>query len=197
MNSIPHPYVYICTNLNNGQYYIGYREANSLPAELDFPSYRTSNPHIKREFKSYAWTIIAEFLDGDAAYDFEQQLIFENWENPLLINKFCFYGKRRFKSFSGPNVSESTRKKISDRHRGVAKSQTHKEHISTSLLGHQVSQSTKTKIQESRLQNPIPKEQLRESYAARGLETCPHCGKVGASMIMQRWHFARCRHKSG
>ena len=22
---------------------------------------------------------------------------------------------------------------------------------------------------------------------------CPHCGKVGASMIMSRWHFGNCR----
>lgn len=26
--------------------------------------------------------------------------------------------------------------------------------------------------------------------------TCPHCGKVGAKMIMARWHFDNCKSKS-
>ena len=39
---------------------------------------------------------MAECENGDDAYDIEQLLIYENWNNPLLLNETCYYGKRRF-----------------------------------------------------------------------------------------------------
>jgi len=38
------------------------------------------------------------------------------------------------------------------------------------------------------------KQQLREEKTKP--VTCPHCGKVGAMMVMPRWHFDNCKHKS-
>lgn len=42
-------------------------------------------------------TISGEFFNGNDAYDYEQYLIYENWNNPLLINDSCYHGKLRFK----------------------------------------------------------------------------------------------------
>lgn len=93
------PYVYICFNKETGEFYIGYREANTVPSHLDFLTYRTSSTVVKPSFEKYDWWIVAEFITGNDAYDFEQTLIFENWNNPLLLNENCrFNSKKRFKS---------------------------------------------------------------------------------------------------
>jgi hypothetical protein len=84
------PYVYVCTHKITNQFYIGDREKNvklNLPSNVDLPLYKTSSKIIKSDFENYNWIIIAEFNNGNDAYDFEQQLIFDNWDNPLLINK--------------------------------------------------------------------------------------------------------------
>ena len=36
---------------------------------------------------------------------------------------------------------------------------------------------------------------LREDHPVNTKVTCPVCGKMGSGMIMQRWHFDRCRHR--
>ena len=38
------------------------------------------------------------------------------------------------------------------------------------------------------------KQMLREEKSKQ--VTCPHCGKVGAMMVMPRWHFDNCKNKS-
>lgn len=95
------PYVYKCVNIETGQFYIGYRRNNKVPSDQDFPSYRTSSGEIKQNFNLYEWNIIAEFFSGDDAYDFEQKLIYENWGNPLLLNKSCFFNKRDLEDQGG------------------------------------------------------------------------------------------------
>ena len=92
------PYVYICTHNITGDFYIGYREANIKPSHLDLPEYKTSSTKVHSNFQNYNWTIVAEFFDGESAYDFEQELIHINWGNPNLLNENCHYGKSRFKT---------------------------------------------------------------------------------------------------
>jgi predicted RNA-binding Zn-ribbon protein involved in translation (DUF1610 family) len=91
-----HPYVYICTHKETGHFYIGYREVNKVPSDIDLPKYRTSSKTVNPNFQNYYWSIIAEFFNGDDAYDFEQKLIYENWGNLKLINNSCYYLKKRF-----------------------------------------------------------------------------------------------------
>jgi hypothetical protein len=91
------PYVYICTHKETGHFYIGYREANTQPSNIDLPRYKTSSKVVNPTFDDFYWEIIAEFLCGDDAYDFEQQLINEHWYNELLINSVCYYNKQKFK----------------------------------------------------------------------------------------------------
>lgn len=80
------PYVYLCIHKTSGEYYIGYREANKVPSHLDLPNYKTSSKIVNPMFNEFQWTILAEFFDGNDAYNFEQNIIREHWKDPLLLN---------------------------------------------------------------------------------------------------------------
>lgn len=85
MNS--RPYVYKCTHKETGRFYIGYRKANKLPAYLDLGiHYFTSSREVKKDFKNYIFEIISEHNCPYIAYETEQAHIFQNRNNPLLIN---------------------------------------------------------------------------------------------------------------
>jgi hypothetical protein len=112
------PYVYICTHKETNQFYIGYRERNvklNRPSHLDLPEYKTSSKIINPDFHDYTWFILAEFFDPSHAYIFEQQMIFDNWENPLLLNGHCVKdGHMQFRS-SGPQSPEHIKKRADAR----------------------------------------------------------------------------------
>ena len=115
------PYVYICFDRETGQFYIGYREQNirfNRTSDVDFPKYKTSSIYVRKNFDRFDWIILAEFENGDDAYAFEQQLIFENWSNPLLLNgQYRLPGeKKRFKSKKGRVKSADELRKISENH---------------------------------------------------------------------------------
>ena len=98
------PYVYICTHKDTNQFYVGYREVNvrlNVPSHLDLPEYKTSSKIINPDWENYTWFILAEFFDPSHAYSFEQQLIYDNWDNPLMLNGHCNIGKNQFR-VSGP-----------------------------------------------------------------------------------------------
>jgi len=113
-----HPYVYKITHPISGEFYIGYRKANKVPAEQDFGYiYKTSSKNLYHPFNEYTQTILAEFFTdtaGDDAYDFEQLTIFDNWSDPLLLNKSCFHGKKRWRN-AGPSPLKG--KTLSDKHK--------------------------------------------------------------------------------
>jgi hypothetical protein len=99
------PYVYICVHKETDQFYIGYREKNvrlNRPSHLDLPKYKTSSTTVRPDWENYNWTIVAEFFDPSDAYTFEQQLIYDNWKNPLLLNGHYNLGERKFRPI-GPS----------------------------------------------------------------------------------------------
>lgn len=81
------PYVYFGFSPITEEFYIGYREANTKPSHIDLFEYKTSSKTVRLIFDRMIWTILAEFENGDDAFDFEQNLIAEHWENPLLLNE--------------------------------------------------------------------------------------------------------------
>jgi len=109
----PAPYVYMCVHKTTRQFYIGYREKNvylNRTSDTDLPLYRTSSKYINPVFKEYDWHIVAEFVDGASAYDFEQMLIQQHWNNPLLINRQ--YHSAEDTRFRNAGHSEETRQKL-------------------------------------------------------------------------------------
>lgn len=110
------PYVYICSDKETGEFYIGYREKNVAlcrTSNIDLPLYKTSSKKIRLRFDNFNCWIVAEFESGNDAYDFEQQLIFENWDSPLLLNRQYRLsdGKKRFKATS-KQTEEHKRKRL-------------------------------------------------------------------------------------
>jgi len=134
----PAAYVYICTHVKTRQFYIGYREKNvrlNRTSDIDLPLYRTSSNYVNPIFDEFEWQIVAEFFNGEWAYEFEQILIKENWGNPLLINKYYRTGEDKKFSSGGRKVSEETRKKQSKAKQGRIISEEHRQKISEANKG--------------------------------------------------------------
>jgi len=132
------PYVYWCTHKETGEFYIGSRTSTKLtvPSHLDFPKYKTSSKRVKPRFDEFDWHIVAEFFSSQDAYDYEQQLIFENWGNPLRLNNFYTMGGKRMWGCDNlgrkhPNkkprktgwklgpMSDDTKRKLSEAKKGI------------------------------------------------------------------------------
>ena len=214
------PYVYKGTHSITGEFYIGSRTAKDITlSHLDLRVYKTSSKHVKHRVDEFEWIIVAEFFSGDDAYDYEQELIFNTWKDPLSLNETCYYGKHRFR-MRGPRTQEH-KDKIGKAHRGKTVSaessqkavKTRRENggwIMTEELraklvaGHTGLTHTEESKQKMRKPKaPFSSEHKAKIKAARALQvipkqsivTCPHCGKQGGSGTMPRWHFDRCKHK--
>ena len=160
------PYVYRLVHKVTGQFYIGYREANNLPSDQDLGfMYKSSSIYVHDlGFENFDCEIIAEFFNGDDAYRFENDLISENFYDPLCLNKHYTSKelKRRFKhnqphtletkqllSEKIKNMPRSTRDKIASKLRGRKRNPVHIDKMRKSLIGHSTSDETKSKICES------------------------------------------------
>ena len=197
------PYVYICTHKETNQFYIGYREINvklNIPSHLDLPEYKTSSTTVRPDWSNYTWTIVAEFFDPSDAYSFEQQMIFDNWENPLLLNGYYRLGNIKQFRRSGPH-SDETKQKLSDANKGKTLSAESKQKISDANKGKTRSDESKQKISDAKKGKPRSAETNQKiSDAKKGISqpkvTCPHCGVVSNPGNMNRWHFDNCKSKN-
>lgn len=103
------PYVYVCTNAQTKEYYIGSRWANKVPSSDDLgKKYFTSTKKISKEnINQFELEVIAEFFSSSDAWEHEQQMICECWGDPLLINgnyrKNC---KVHFRNIGGYKLTE-------------------------------------------------------------------------------------------
>ena len=114
------PYVYLLTHTSTGQFYIGYRCANKIPSSEDIFKYQTSSSYVKRiGFDQFNISIIAEFFNSEYAYEFEQALIYENFTNPLILNKTVCVDKQHFRL---RDHSPETKLKMSASRIGIKKS---------------------------------------------------------------------------
>lgn len=116
---------------------------------------------------------------------------------------------------SSPNITAATKRKMSDSHTGSKHSLERRRNISKSLTGKPKSPEHRQKNSESqKSRKNSPDRGKRISEANKGRETtlewrqnlskslkgkskskimCPHCDKIGASGIMKRWHFDKCK----
>lgn len=197
------PYVYMCINKTTNEFYIGYRVKNvklNKPSHIDFPEYRTSSKIVKTNFDNFDWVILAEFYDHDSAYDFEQSLINEHWNNPLLMNTNCHYGKKRFrvkfhsaetkqkisnaqKGRPGRVQSKETRQKISKSSIGRIKSVEECKNISKGKMGKSrapMTDEAKKKIsdfQRGRAKGSMSEDQKRKISESKKGSVPPNKGK--------------------
>ena len=204
-------YVYKCVHKISGKFYIGYRCANlhhNRFSHIDFPQYRTSCPEVKNDFQNFDWIIIAEFFDREDAYDYEQQLIHEFWNDPLLINESCYFGKHRFKSKS---LTASHKQAISFA-QSKPKTQNHKNNLSLANKGKHWYNNGYRQLQakecpdgwvSGRLSGGSGYRDKNINWGKTGVNSplygkkhpiikCPHCLKEGGNNTMKRHHFDNC-----
>lgn len=85
------PYVYCGVHTVTKEFYYGVRygnvRINCLPEEDLGIKYFTSSRYVKPKFNEFEWTILAQFVSKEDALAFEEKLIHESWDNPLLLNK--------------------------------------------------------------------------------------------------------------
>lgn len=141
------PYVYKLTHKITGQFYIGYREANKIKSDLDLPIYQSSSNYVKEiGFCNFNWGIIAEFFNGDDAYEFEQICISDSIKNPLCLNKyFRLNGVGQFKR-AGVKLTDETKAKLKIANLGKIISDETKDKISKGGIGLKRSEQTKMAI---------------------------------------------------
>ena len=141
-------YVYLLTHRITGQIYIGsrYSKKQKLPSNLDLPLYKTSSKIVKPIFDEFDWIIIAEFFDRISAVKFEQELIFENKNNPLILNRHICLPDGSKKFICPEFLTDETKKKMSKASKGKSKSEEHIGNIRKCRIGWIVSEETKLKI---------------------------------------------------
>ena len=186
------PYVYICTHKETNQFYIGYRMANvelNIPSHLDLPEYKTSSTTVRPAWSNYTWTIVAEFFDPSHAYAFEQQMICDNWDNPLLLNSYYRLGEH--KQFRNRGGKPSGRKGKPSGKKGIPNGP--QQNPSSKPAWNKDKPSPLKGIPSPLKGKPSPLKGI-PSGKQREVE-CPHCGLVGGTSAMKRHHFDNCKMK--
>ena len=159
------PYVYRLDHPFTGEFYIGFRSANKVPAHEDLGhKYFTSSKKVKSRFHEFDITMILKCDDAQEAYDLEQFLIWADWKKPGMINKHHHYGKGKFNC---TGHSDDSRTRMSDSHKGLLHSDETKAKfkerkwsdetkakISASNKGKTRSDETKAKISAAKIGNP-------------------------------------------
>jgi len=128
------PYTYLIRHRRTGKVYYGFRSANKVvPSEDLWKHYFTSSPKVQQ--------LIAD--TGTDSFDVEVRKVFETkeqavaWEAKVLRRCKVLHDDRWLnQNVAGYIVpTEESRKKISDFHKGKAKSQEHKQNLSNSQKG--------------------------------------------------------------
>ena len=128
------PYTYLIRHRPTGKVYYGFRAANKVDPEQDlWHHYFTSSPKVQQ--------LIAE--TGRDSFDVEIRRVFETkeqavaWETRVLRRCHVLQDDRWInQNVAGYIVpTEESRKKISDFHRGKAKSEAHKDKIRQGNIG--------------------------------------------------------------
>jgi len=145
-----YPYVYRLDHPVTGEFYIGYRSANKVPAEQDLGhKYFTSSKLIKPRFHEFNYQVLAEFFDDESAYIFEQELIHNQWKVEGMINASCYHGLNKFRN---SHHDECTKIKISEAKKGIKHSEEHKLHNAEARKGRTYgprSEETKQKMRDA------------------------------------------------
>ncbi len=216
-------YVYMTEHLPTGKFYIGGHygnpEDNYLGSGVKIKEMLKKYP--REEFKK---TIILKSTQKTVS-DYEKHLIERNIDHPDCLNLYrgghnCTKETRIKLSRNHADVRGENHPLYGKNHSDEAKAK-----IGKSLKGKIISKKTKAKMSRSKLGEGNPmygkrgeetsrygkkhsdEAKAKMSKAQSGKNNhmygkkqkqivCPHCGKIGGYVTMQRWHFDRCKFKS-
>jgi len=169
-------YVYKITEKNGGRFYIGARSSN-IAASLDLGvRYFSSSNMVKKIINTISVDAFIFEIVNDTyecwkdAYDAEQLLIFENWNNPLILNKACYYGKKDFGVISD-DAKQTLSKKTLERW---------KDPLFRDAIGvaQRKSWSAERKLKQSnRLKNEFWTSEMKQSHSEKMM------GRVGSTKL--------------
>lgn len=198
-------YVYRITNLLKNKHYYGIRTTKYKPESDLGKRYFSSSKDQgfikdqKKNSQNYRYKIIFVYNNRESAIRMEIKL--HNKFNVGISESFYNKAKQTSVGFDRSGVtykhsdetkykigiahknkfvSKDTREKLSLIHKGKTITKKHKEQISDALTGKRFTDEHKNKISDALTGLPKP------TY------TCPHCGKIGKSGVMKRWHFDNC-----
>lgn len=100
----------------------------------------------------------------------------------------------------GKHHNDETKQKISEQSKLKWKDEEYRNKMKMLCVGRKHSEETKLKLSNANKGKQKSEEtKQRMSIASKGKPKpkliCPHCGKIGGSGIMQRWHFNNCKFK--
>lgn len=131
----------------------------------------------KHGFHNFLWEIIYQSLDKQHTLN-EMEQYFINQYDTIHPN-----GYNMKIGGSGGNLSDESKKKISEKRKGIIFTKEHRDRLSISHLGKKHTEEQKKKISDS----------LKGKSKILRLVTCPHCKKEGKGSNMTRYHFLNCR----
>jgi hypothetical protein len=213
-------FVYKAINIINNKCYIGKHETSNendgymgSGVALNAAIRKYGKANFNREILEYASSseelnmleskyITEDFLNSSNSYNCApggqggntikhwsisaKQQVYKKISNALRGRKT---GPRNYPSpLSGRPLSEEHKIKISRGLKGKSKptrSTEHAKNISNSLKGRHLSNTAKSAISAT----------MKTNHANSKAHTCPHCGKIGKSGSMKRWHFDNCNQK--
>jgi hypothetical protein len=205
-------YTYFIKNKITNEFYYGSRCKNidykRLVLDDFWIHYFTSSKEIKNLRKiygdnSFEFTILQESEDYDNCYWYEQELIKQNINNPLCLNRQFVdrnSGKKMF-SMSGKTHSTESKIKISIGGKGKIMppiSEERKQQISKQFIGTTQSKIHINKRLKTRKENGHYKDRnatitkMSQSAQLRPIKTC-HCGKTATASNYKRWHGDNCK----
>jgi hypothetical protein len=204
LNLIP-AYVYYIKHIPTGKYYYGSRynhiKKGIIPENDFWIKYFTSSKEVAMLLKEsgkelFETRILFKDHNPNTCFIFEQNIIKQNIDDPLCINKryfnsasgeivHCNFGKTL--SSKGKLKSEVTKQKMRK-----PKSNSHKDNIRQAQLSNggngpeKHTTETISKITNWLVKNSAFKEKI----------TCPYCKKEGGKAPMIRFHFDNCKEKT-
>lgn len=197
-NQVVNAYVYKITSRTTGQFYIGYRYRNQTlgvePKDDLWARYFTSSKYVKELIKEngkqdFVFEILFESLDSLKCWELEQDLISQNWNNELILNRKYMDKTTRVEFHRRlAVVSDETRKKMSMAGKGRKKTMEHREKIRESNMGQKRSEEFRKHM-----------SYIRTGCAAHNKGksppnvTCDLCGKTMSNANYRKWHLPDCR----
>lgn len=184
--------IYKTTNLINGKYYVGMHKTQNLN-----DGYMGSGKLLKQAIKKYGINSFSKEILF--IFDNEQDMIDKEYELVSLHENsynLCFGGKGGFGYINDNNISKFKNRKHSDETKQkISKS---RQYIKCSPC----SEETKLKISIALRK----KHQIDPNFTGRKKEKvvkisenskpkleCPHCNKMIAINMLNRWHMNNCK----
>lgn len=149
---------------DGGTFYIGYRGSKKEPEQDLLIHYKTSSKKVKLLIESgvlCTYTILARGMCKEAAYNLEQEFIYNEFNDKMCLNDACYYGRHGFGI-----ISEEAKQRISNSSKDRWSDPDYKQRLSEIHKERWLDEDLK-KQQSDRLKNEFWTEDRRAEHSAK------------------------------